>query len=94
MFKPIQIKALENYKLWVKYSDGVEGEVDLSALAGRRVFSLWNDYKNFQMVYIGSSGQIAWSKEIEICPDAVYMEITGKTPEEVFGNLKIEAANA
>lgn len=94
MFKPVQVKALPNYKLWVKYSDGVEGEVDLSFLAGKGVFSLWNDYTAFEKVYIGNSGQIAWTDEIDICPDAVYMTITGKTPEQLFPNLKAELINA
>jgi len=39
MFKPIQVKVLPNYKLWVKYTDGVEGEIDLSHLVGKGVFS-------------------------------------------------------
>ncbi len=37
MFKPIAIKALSNYKIWIKYSDGVEGEVNLSYFAGKGV---------------------------------------------------------
>ena len=98
MFKPVQVKALANYKLWVKYArtsadDGVEGIIDLSHLVGKGVFSLWEDYAAFQKVYIGSSGEIAWSDKadcsnpIDICPDAVYLQITGKMPEQVFPNL-------
>lgn len=48
MVKPIQVKALPNYKLWLKYADGVEGEVDLAHLAGKGVFALWNDYRVIQ----------------------------------------------
>ena len=90
MFKPLEVKALTNYKLWVKYSDGVEGEVDLSHLVEKGVFLLWNDYSAFQKVYIGDSGEIAWSDKVDICSDSIYMEITGKTPEELFVNLKKE----
>jgi hypothetical protein len=94
MFKPIQVKALPNYKLWVKYADGVEGQVDLSHLAGKGIFSLWNDYRAFEQVYIGSGGAIAWTDKIDICPDAVYMKITGKTPEELFPSLQSEVVYA
>lgn len=87
MFKPIDVKARPGYRIWVRYADGVEGEVDLSHLAGRGVFSLWNDYGEFEMVHVGPGGAIAWSNEIDLCPDAIYMRITGKTPEEVFRNL-------
>ena len=82
MFKPVEVKAPPDYKLWVKHADGVEGEVDLSHLAGRGVFVLWNDYAAFKKVYLGEHGEIAWSDEIDICPDKVYMDITGKTSEE------------
>ncbi len=74
MFKPVKVKLLPDYRIWVKYSDGVEGEVDLSHLVGKGVFALWNDYGAFQKVYIGESGQIAWSDQIDICPDTIYYE--------------------
>jgi hypothetical protein len=90
MFKPVKVKALEGYKLWIEYADGVKGEVNLSYLAGKGVFSLWNDYNAFQKVYIGESGEIAWSETVDLCPDALYLKITGKTPEEVFPKLKAE----
>ena len=94
MFKPLEVKALPGYKLWVKYSDGVEGEVNLSHLVGKGVFSLWNNYSAFQKVHTGSSGEIAWSDEIDICPDSIYMRITSKTPQQLFPNLRMEDANA
>lgn len=94
MVQPIEVKALPDYKLWVKYSDGIEGEVDLSHLVGKGVFVLWNDYAYFEKVYIGRHREIAWSNEIELCPDSIYLAITGKTPEELFPSLKEEFVNA
>ena len=94
MFKPIQVKPLPGYKLWIEYTDGVAGEVDLSHLAGKGVFALWNDDDAFERVYIDDSDAIAWSEEIALCPDALYMRITGKTLEELFPNLKTELAYA
>lgn len=94
MFEPVEVKALPGYKLWVRYADGVAGEVDLSHLVGKGVFSLWKDYEAFEKVYIGEGGAIAWSDEIDICPDAVYMEITGKRPEDLFPGLRMEVVCA
>ncbi|MGH7800343.1 MAG: DUF2442 domain-containing protein [Thermodesulfobacteriota bacterium] len=94
MFKPVEVKALPNYKIWVKYSDGVEGEVDLSHLAGKGVFAVWNYDSAFEMVYICSHGQIVWIDKIDICPDSIYMKITGKSPEELFQNLNKEKLHA
>jgi hypothetical protein len=87
MFKLLEVKALPDYKLRLRYTDGTEGEVDLSDFAGRGVFKLWNDYSAFEGVYIGAQGQIAWSDEIDMCPDALYLRLTEKRPEEVFPNL-------
>lgn len=75
----------------MKYSDGVEGIVDLSHLAGKGVFALWNDSSQFRAVHIGPGDELAWSDEIDLCPDAIYLKITGKKPEDLFPALR-EAA--
>ena len=88
MLKPAHVQALPGYRLRIRYSDGVEGDVDLSNLAGKGVFALWNDYARFEQVYIGEHGQIAWNDEIDLCPDALYLQLTGKGLDEVFSNVK------
>ena len=85
---PIEVRPLDRYRLWVKYSDGVEGVADLSDLVGKGVFALWNDYEEFKKVHIGASGEIAWSEQIDVCPDAIYLKITGKKPEDLFPRLR------
>lgn len=87
MFRPVEVKALQGYKIWVRFADGVEGQVDLSYLAGRGVFSLWNDSKAFQEVHIGSGGEIAWNEDVDLCPDSIYLKLTSKAPEDVFPHL-------
>jgi Protein of unknown function (DUF2442) len=88
MFRPIEVKALPNYTLWLRYDDGTKGEVDLSEFAGRGVFKLWNDYDLFMKVAIGERGQLIWNEELDMCPDALYLRLTGKAPEDVFPNLR------
>lgn len=90
IFTPAEVKALEDYRIWIRFADGAEGEVDLSDLAGRGVFSLWQDDAAFQRVHIGPHGEIAWSEEVDLCPDSIYLRLTGKTPVEVFPNLRAE----
>ena len=94
MFRPVKVEALPGYRLWVEFADGVAGEVDLRHLVGKGVFALWEDYAAFEQVYIGDVGQIAWSDAIDICPDTVYMQISGKTPEELFPSLAAEVVGA
>ena len=85
---PLEVRPLDRYRLWVKYSDGTEGVADLSDLAGKGVFALWNDYEEFKKVHIGASGEIAWSEQIDMCADAIYLKITGKKPEDLFPRLR------
>jgi hypothetical protein len=85
---PVEVKALDRYRLWLRYSDGVEGIVDLSDFAGDGVFALWNDYQAFAAVHIGTSGEITWNDEVDLCPDALYLRLTGKQPEDLFPQLR------
>ncbi len=83
MNRPNKIEALSGFRIRVAYSDGTEGVIDLSADVGRGVFAPLADEEFFQTVHIGRFGQIAWSEDLEICPDAAYQEITGRTATEV-----------
>ena len=91
MFDPLEVKALADYRIWIRYADGEEGEVDLSHLAGQGVFALWEDEQKWKNVRIAEDGAIRWSEDVELCPDATYLKLTGKSPEEAFPNLKSTA---
>ena len=88
MIKPVEVKALPKYKLWVRYSDGAQGEVDLSHLAGKGVFSIWNDTKVFEKVRIGENGEFVWNENVDLCPDSIYLQMTGKSAEQLFPALR------
>ena len=88
MFIPTDVNPLPGYRLQIRHTDGVVGEVDLSHLVGNGVFALWNDRKAFENVSVGAGGEIRWNDDVEICSDSLYMEITGKSPDEVFPKLK------
>ncbi len=94
MIRPISVNALPNYRIHIQFSDGAAGVVDLSDLAGKGVFEAWKTPGVFEAVHLGSGRQIQWSEEIELDPDAIYMRLTGKTPEEVFPLLKPESSHA
>jgi len=94
MPKPVGIKALQPYRIWLRYDDGVQGEVDLSDLAGRGVFAAWNDPAVFNRVRLGSHGAIEWSPNLDLCPDAMYLRLTGKAAEEAFPTFASISSNA
>ena len=94
MFRIVAAEPRGRFKVWLKYEDGTEGEVDLSDLAGRGVFKKWDEPGEFEKVYVGTSGELCWSDELDLCPDSLYMRITGKTVEELFpgfGRAEIHA---
>jgi hypothetical protein len=82
MIRPVKVSALPGHKIHVEYTNGVTGVIDLSDSVGQGVFAPLVDEAFFKQVHVGDHGQIAWSDEIEICPDAAYLEITGKRPRE------------
>ena len=57
--------------------------MDLSHLAGCGVFEAWTDRAYFETVRITEYDAVAWSEELELCPDALYMQLTGKSLAEV-----------
>lgn len=94
MIHPLKVLALPHYRLYLEFSDGTKGEVDLSDLAGGEVFGEWDNPGFFEKVHIGSHREIKWNDEIELCPDSLYLKLTGKTPEELFPRLRREQPHA
>jgi hypothetical protein len=92
--RPLEVKARKNFRIWLRYDDGTQGEVDLSDVAGQGVFAAWNDVAFFNSVRLGSHGAIEWGENLDICPDAMYLRLTGESPEDVFPALKSVHADA
>ena len=94
MNRVTDVIALSDYRLWLRFGDQTEGEVDLSDLVGKGVFRAWDEPGNFESVRVGPGGSVAWGEDIELCPDSLYLKITGKRPEEIFPPLAPLAASA
>lgn len=94
MVRITQLKILPGYRLELDFDDGVRGVVDLSELVGKGVFSCWRDRHAFEQVRIGSFGELVWDDAIDLCPDSLYLKVTGKKPEDLFPALRPEQAYA
>ena len=88
MLRVIEVKAEENYKLYLKYNDGVAGYVDLTNMVGLGVFEKFRDETYFKNVKIGSFGEPCWNDELDIGPTRAYLDITGKTYEQYLREKK------
>jgi hypothetical protein len=92
--KIVFLKPVSRFGIEVRFDDGAHGIVDLADIAGRGVFSLWLKEGGFESVKITGSGALEWPGELDLCPDSIYMRLTGKTPEQVFPILKKQLAYA
>ena len=92
--KLVSIVPKANFRLFVRYDDGTSGDVDLSAYAGCGVFAAWLEPGVFEQVRLTDAGHPEWPGEIDLCPDTLYMQLTGMRPEEVFPKLKHLPAHA
>ena len=94
MIQPVSVQPRSGYRIWIEFSNGVAGEIDLSDLAGQGVFQAWNDLGYFGKVYIAPTGAIAWGDEIDLCPESLYIDLTGKSVEEVLPGVRFTVQDA
>lgn len=78
------VEPRSDYRLWVRFEDGTEGEVDLSDIAGSGVFRRWTDHlEAFRQVQIHSdSGAPTWPGDLDVVPDRIYEELTAGSQVE------------
>jgi hypothetical protein len=78
-------QALPGYRLQFRFDDSVKGVGDLSAEVGKGVFAILSDPEAFARFRIERNGPaIIWSDEVDACADALYLEITGLTAEQLW----------
>lgn len=88
--KIVELKALPKLTLFVKFNDGVEGNVDLSDLKGKGVFKLWDIEGEFEKVYIGKeTGVLTWNEDVDLDVLNIYLTIIGKTFEEYISEKEL-----
>ena len=87
---PVAVEPRDGYRIWVRYEDGVEGELDLSHLAGKGVFKAWDDRAFFEGVHINEEGGcVCWGcppgseMELDIAPETGYARLLGITRERI-----------
>jgi hypothetical protein len=78
-----QVKARPNFRVWLRFEDGLEGEADLSDIAVRGVFRRWVDNPaEFDEVSVdAASGTIVWPGGRDVAPDRLYDEVARSARE-------------
>ena len=86
------VSYVGDYTLHVVFEDGVEGDLKLDHLVEEGVFAVLKDKEAFSKAFT-KGRSIAWSEELEIDVDAVYMGLTGKRLEDFMPVKDSYAAN-
>jgi hypothetical protein len=73
----VEVHPRPNFRVWLRFADGLEGEADLSHLAGRGVFKRWVDNPSeFGQVRVDpQSRTIVWPGGLDVAPDRLYDEV-------------------
>lgn len=84
MKKITALKVLDNFRIWLRFDDGVEGEVNFSSKSRTGVFAFWDNYDNFHKARIGDCGELIWNDQIDFSADSLWLQVTGQKPEALL----------
>jgi hypothetical protein len=86
---PVEVRYLGGHRVWLRFDDGAEGEVDLgSRLMFHGVFEPLADPANFAKVWVDHElGTICWPTGADVDPLVLWTWVTGNPlPEWARGS--------
>lgn len=88
----IQVRPLEGFRLYLRFEDGVEGEVDVQKLIPfDGVFAPLKERNEFEKVSVNPElGTVCWPNGADLDPDVLYARLTGQ-PAPRPGRATVEA---
>ena len=95
----VAVKPLDGFRICVKFSDGEQGELDLTEYSEKPWFQPWQDRSVFDSVHILRNDVVVWGDDpfetdMGICSLSLYMDLTGKSWEELDRAGSTQVANA
>jgi len=69
-----RVRALDDYKLWVRFSTGEAKVFDCKPLLSTPAFAPLNDERIFKQVYIDYGVTVWMDGDIDIAPEKLYKE--------------------
>ena len=77
--KIVDCRPEEDYKLWLRFEDGLEGSVFLGNLLEIGAFKLWSDVREFEKVSVDpETATVTWEGGIRLDPDLLYHEVAAR----------------
>lgn len=78
MERVCNVKALKDFHLYLEFTDGVKGEIDLSRRLFGPMFEPLKDPEFFSQVGIDDFGAVCWPNGADLAPDALYRQLSDK----------------
>ena len=73
--KLTEVRVLDKYRVWLRFDDGIEGEVDFSGKPRTGVYVPWEDYDYFRRAQVGPSGELVWDDQVDFSPTSIHHPI-------------------
>ena len=87
MHRVTECKASPDYKLWLKFDDGLEGCVFLGDLLEVGAFSAWLDVDRFCRVVVDrKAATVVWDGGIQLDPDILYQDLLSSRAGREFNS--------
>lgn len=76
----VEVRPLESYRVYLRFDDGVQGEVDLEPLLSPfdGVFEPLRGLDRFREVFVDGGGTIAWPNGADLAPEVLYSRLSGR----------------
>lgn len=77
MPKLVSVEPCDSRKIFLKYDDGVEGQVDLTKTIERNFFDELRNVSEFSKIfYDNNTDELCWSCGVRMCTNALYRQIS------------------
>jgi hypothetical protein len=94
MRRVVEVAPRAGFHIWARFDDEPAGTIDVSDLADRGVFTGWRDRRVFESVHVTDGGAVEWPADMDLCPDAPYLRLTGQPRDAGLLGLKPVRADA
>jgi len=65
----IEVKPLDNYKVWIRFSDNSDVIINLKPFISKGISAKLLDYDYFKQVRVDEFGGISWENGFDFCPN-------------------------
>lgn len=77
--KVVEVRALDGYRVFLRFDDGLQGELDLEPLLApfKGVFAPLRDPDRFREICV-ENHTVSWPNELDLAPEGFYSKLSGR----------------